>query len=200
MKWIMEIEKAGDMKELADSASIIGCTDVDFERLDSKIARGLTKILNGDFKKRVLIEEDKYQEHHAQMLIGRQIAYMIYSHFRLTEVDGAVLEITDLLKVELKKDNVRAFDTAWDETLLGMASVPEEHYLEALYLRQLEKSEQLQNPLALYVQDHVQRGEPKSYAKLRKMVRSHLDHQTRENTHRTMRKVKRTWIGKPGES
>ena len=114
------------------------------------------------------------------MLSGRQIAHMIYSHFRLTEVDGAVLEFTDLLKVELKKDNVRAFDTAWDETLLGMASLPEEHDLESLYLRQLEKSEQLQNPLALYVQDHVQRGEPKSYAKLRNMVRNHLDHQTRE--------------------
>ena len=89
---------------------------MDFETLDSKIARGLTNILNGDFKTRVLIEEDKYQNNHAHMLIDRQIAYMMYSHFRLIGIDGAVLEFADLLRVELKSDNARAFDTPWNET------------------------------------------------------------------------------------
>ena len=60
------------------------------------------------------------------MLTGRQIAWMIYEHFRLTDMDGAVLEFTDLLRVELKGDNLRAFDTSWDETLLAMAQMPED--------------------------------------------------------------------------
>ena len=114
------------------------------------------------------------------MLTGRQIAWMIYEHFRLTDIDGAVLEFTDLLRVELRGDNLRAFDTSWDETLLAMAHMPEDHYLESLYFKQLEKCDQIQNALQLYIQDHVQRGEPKSYTKLRKMVRNHLDQKTRE--------------------
>ena len=95
--------------------SITGSTNHDFETLDCKIARGLSKILNGDFEKRVLIEEDISQEKSRQSLTGRQIAWMIYDHFKLTDTDGAFLEFTDLLRVELKGDNLRAFDTLWDE-------------------------------------------------------------------------------------
>ena len=79
------------------------------------------------------------------MLTGRQIARMIYEHFRLTDIDGAFLEFTDLLKVELKGDNLRAFDTSWDETPLAMAQMPEDQYLESLYYKQLEKCDQIQN-------------------------------------------------------
>ena len=61
---------------------------------------------------------------------------MIYDHFRLTEVDGAFLEFTDLLRVELKGDNLRAFGTLWGETPLAMGIMPEDHYLESLYFKQ----------------------------------------------------------------
>ena len=120
----MEIEKAKTKEELSTSMSTTGVTSHDFETLDSKIARALTKILNGDFKKRVLIEEDKSQGTYHQMLTGRQIAHMIYEFFRLTDIDGAVLEVTDLLRGELRGDSLRAFDTWWDETLLSMAHMP----------------------------------------------------------------------------
>ena len=41
-----------------------------------------------------------------------------------------MFEFNDLLVLELKGDNLRAFDTVWDDTLLGMKAVPDEEYLE----------------------------------------------------------------------
>ena len=49
-----------------------------------------------------------------------------------------------------------------------------------MYFKQLDKSEVMKGPLALYIQDNVQRGEAKSYAKLKKMVESYIDQKTRE--------------------
>ena len=39
------------------------------------------------------------------MMKGRQIAWMMYKHFKLSEVDGAMLEWEELFSVELKGDN-----------------------------------------------------------------------------------------------
>ena len=49
-----------------------------------------------------------------------------------------------------------------------------------MYKKQLDKSEQLKAAMNLYVQDCTQRGEPKSYEKLKRMVRIHLEEATRK--------------------
>ena len=41
-------------------------------------------LLQGDFKKRVTIEVERAEEKHAEILCGRQIAFIIYSHFSAT--------------------------------------------------------------------------------------------------------------------
>ena len=41
----------------------------------------------------------------------RQFAYMIYSHFKSSDVQGAVLEARDLLRIELKVCNLRVVVT-----------------------------------------------------------------------------------------
>ena len=40
-----------------------------------------------------------------------------------------MLEISDLMALELKGDNLRGFDTEWDNVLLGMKEVPDESTL-----------------------------------------------------------------------
>ena len=58
-------------------------TDFD-EMLDAKIASALKKILTSvHFRKRVSVEEQRGQKDD-RFLRGRQIAYMIYQHFRAT--------------------------------------------------------------------------------------------------------------------
>ena len=67
------------------------------------------------------------------MLNGRQIGWLIYEHFRLSEVEGSLLEFEDLMSVELKGDNLVAFENDWDMHLSGIKTVPSEYVLETLY-------------------------------------------------------------------
>ena len=64
---------------------------------------------------------------------------MIYELFQISDTDGTVLDISDLLKAELKGHNVRSFDTTWDDTIIAMQKQPDEGLFENLYFRQLKK-------------------------------------------------------------
>ena len=107
--------------------------------LDAKVAAGLMKIMHGDLKKRVTMRDEQYQVAHKQMLTGSQIAFLMFQHFQINDMESSMLEFTDLLALELKGDNLRAFDTEWDDTILGMKEVPDETYLEKLYRKQVKK-------------------------------------------------------------
>ena len=109
------------------------------------------------------------------MIKGRQIAWMMYKHFKLSEVDGAMLEWEELLSVELKGDNLQQFENDWGAMCLVVRELPDEKILETIYRKQLDKSDQLKRAMELYWQDITQRGEQKSYEKLKNMLRNHLE-------------------------
>ena len=50
-----------------------------------------------------------------QFLRERQIAYMIYEYFRLTGAHEGVHGLSDLFSKSLQDDDVRDFDTRWDQ-------------------------------------------------------------------------------------
>ena len=57
----------------------------DFGVLDARIASALNRIIhNSHFKRRVSLEEQQAQKED-RFLRGRQIAYLIYEYFRVTE-------------------------------------------------------------------------------------------------------------------
>ena len=90
-----------------------------------------------------------------------------------------MLEFSDILALELKGDNLKAFDTEWDNTLLGMKDIPDEKYLESLCRKQIRKSKQFEVIFAQLESDHLLRGRPRSYSDLKALVRRHLDRETR---------------------
>ena len=51
LTWVLEVDLATSMAQLSISTSVVGTFSVHFETLDSNIAGGLAKILNGDEKK-----------------------------------------------------------------------------------------------------------------------------------------------------
>ena len=138
LAWASEIDEAKEVDQLKSSVYQGDGHHVDFETLDTKVAAGLTNIMHGDFKKRVTMRDDQYQVVHKQMLTGRHIAFIMFHHFQINDVENSTLEFADLLALELKGDNLRAFDTEWDNTLLGMKEVPDEKYLENLYRKQVK--------------------------------------------------------------
>ena len=82
MQWIKEVELVDSVDEFKSSSSIRGITMPNFEVLDARIASALNKIIhNSHFKRKISLEEQKAQKED-RFLRGRQIAYLIYDHFR----------------------------------------------------------------------------------------------------------------------
>ena len=64
-----------------------------FEVLDARIASALNKTIhNSHFKRGISLEEQKAQKQD-RFLRGRQIAYLIYDHFRVTGAKDSVREL-----------------------------------------------------------------------------------------------------------
>ena len=106
------------------SQSIEGRRDfTDFEMLDAKIASGLQKVISSvHFRRRVIVEEQRAQKYD-RFFRRRQIAYMIYDHFRATGAHDAAHGLSDLFNVCLHEDDIQDFDTRWDQALLTAGEI-----------------------------------------------------------------------------
>ena len=92
------------------------------------------------------------------MLKGRQITWLVFDHFKLSDVDGAMLNWDEIirLKLHMPGDNVKQFLDDWDTTFANINGSPDPEVHESLFKRQLEKSNQLKQTLALYDQETTQ--------------------------------------------
>ena len=145
MHWIKEVKKVKAVDDLLTSRSITGRTDFpNHDLLDAMIASALKKLLTSvHFRKRVSVEEQRPQKYD-RFLRGRQIAYMIYEHFRATGAYEAVQGLLDLFTMRLQNDDVQDFDARCDQALSAASEVPTEMALEGLYKQKLQDSVQIQ--------------------------------------------------------
>ena len=133
MQWIKEVELVDSVDELRSSSSTRGISMPNFEVLDARIASALNKIIhNSHFKRRISLEERKAQKED-RFLRGRQIAYLIYDHFRVTGTHDSVENYADLFTIVLRNDDIQEFDSKWDGILLSMTKTPHDDILEGLY-------------------------------------------------------------------
>ena len=115
MQWIKEVEMVDSVDDLRSSSSTRGISLPNFEVLDARIASALNKILhNSQFKRRISLEEQKAQKED-RFLRGRQIAYLIYDHFRVTGANDSVENYADLFTIGLRNDDIQEFDSKWTE-------------------------------------------------------------------------------------
>ena len=93
MVWMNEIETAKSVADLETSSTITGQSCRQTSRiLIQKKKRGLNKVINGDFKGRVFSEEEAAQQG-IRFLTGRQVAWMIYENFKVSDTDESVLDL-----------------------------------------------------------------------------------------------------------
>ena len=96
--------------DLRSSSSTRGISMPNFEVLDARIASALNKIIhNSHFKRRISLEKQKAQKQEDPFLRGRQIAYLIYDHFRVTGANDSVENYTDLFTIVLRNDDIQEF-------------------------------------------------------------------------------------------
>jgi hypothetical protein len=126
--WVAEAETATTMEELADDGS--------FETLSIKMAAGLMKRIHGEFRRQIDVIEEK-QANEGRMLSGRQLYWLILQEVSRPAAEKQVGSMEELLELELKFDNLRAFQTDWDRLLLAMPVRPTDEWLELLYCRQI---------------------------------------------------------------
>ena len=109
----MEVETARSMDDLMTSQSITGRRDFsDCDKLGAMIVSALGKLLTTVHFRKVSVEEQRAQKYD-RFLRGRQIANMIYEHFRATGAYEAVQGLPDLFNIRLQNDDVQDFDTRW---------------------------------------------------------------------------------------
>ena len=166
--WICAVTNAKSIYDLSSSG--------EFPELDALLSTEWDKLLTGEFKKSVQVIEYKLLKEQ-KMLKGRQTTWLVFDHFRLSDVDDAMLNWDEILKLELKMpgDNVRQFLNDWDTTFTNVNTTPDPDFLESMFKRQLEHSIQLKGILALYNQEISQHKEPKSYKRLRYIVDNYLE-------------------------
>ena len=139
---------------------------VKFEVLDARIASALNMVIENSYiKKKVSLEEQKAQKE-GRFFRGTQIAHMIYDCFRVIGAHDTVLDCTDLLTITLRNDDVKEFDTRWDEILLSLTKIPPDDVLESLYKLTV---------LELYDMEIHQKISMPDYRKLKTMLKRSTD-------------------------
>ena len=179
MQWIKEVELVDSVDELRSSSSTRGISMPNFEVLDARIASALNKIIhNSQFKRRISLEEQKAQKED-RFLRGRQIAYLIYDHFRVTGSHDSVENYADLFTIVLRNDDIQEFDSKWDGILLLMTKIPHDDILEGLYTLRIRESEKLKTVLELYDLETHQKKLGPDYHRLKTMVKRSIEQEIR---------------------
>ena len=94
---INETESAKSTADLTTSYTITrAMLQTNFEVLDSRIASGLKKNIDGDCKRRVFIQEEAAQKE-KRFVTGRQVAWMICAYFKISGTHESVLDVNEIL-------------------------------------------------------------------------------------------------------
>ena len=120
MTWLTEIDSAKSMDDLRTSRSTLGNNLLNFQTLDSKIAKSLKKILAAsDCRKKAFIEGQKTEN--GKMISSRKTNHL--HDLRLLQnhsIGDSILDFSDLTGLSLRGDKIQGFVTKWDEVLLSM--------------------------------------------------------------------------------
>ena len=171
MQWIKEVELVDSVDDLnlRHQHGVFQCRILKY--LMRGIASALNKIVhNSHFKRRISLEEQKAQKQD-RFLRGRQIAYLIYDYFRVIGIHDSVETYADLFTIRLRKDDIREFDSKWDEILLSMTKIPLDDILEGLYTLRIRESDKLKTLLELYDLEIHQTKLGPDYHRLKTMVK-----------------------------
>ena len=173
----MELVDSVDLLRI--SSSVRGILMLNFEVFDARIASALNKIIhNSHFKRKISLEEQKAQKQD-RFLRSRQIAYLIYDHFRVIGSHDSVENFSDLFTIVLRNFDIQEFDSKWDGILLSTTKIPHDEFLEGLYNLRIRESEKLQTVLELYDLETHQKKLGLDYHRLKTMVKRCIEQEIR---------------------
>ena len=123
--------------------------------------------------------EEQEAQKQDRFLRSRQIACLIYDHFRVTGVHFSVENYADLFTLSLRNGDIQEFDSKWDGILLSMTKIPHDEILEGLYKLRIRESEKLKTVLELYdLETHQKKAGP-DYHRLKIVVKRSIEQDLR---------------------
>ena len=125
-----------------------------FIDLDPKLLAAITDKAHGELGREITQKIEEYAKQ-GKMFRGRQALFMVYQAMKVSEQAGALFDITDLMAVRLNGDKLEGFLNSWDATLTGMRSVPDPQTKEALFLKQVKRSESMKVEIAHYERHEI---------------------------------------------
>ena len=131
MTWINEIESAKYVADLKRSCSIVGQSCRQTLRFLSRKLRVVSRRSSTKLQKKGLHSLRSSKEREKRFLTGRQVAWMIYEYFKVSDTEESVLDLNEISEVGLKNDNVQSFNTRWDETTTAMKKQPNAEILDS---------------------------------------------------------------------
>ena len=171
-RWITSVNERATDADLQD-VRFPWMQPLEFETLDAKLAAALTKIISGDFARKVQVLKMNALEK-GQRVSGRQLLAAIDKHFKMTEADGAVFGVEHLLSVVMKNDNLERFLDEWDTVIAGMKHVPDKMVLETLLMRQLKLCSQMKDDVNIFERLSMD-DEKRSYEELLRAARRQVE-------------------------
>ena len=122
---------------------------------------------------------------------------MIYDYFRVTGTHETILDITDLMGIMLRQDDLQGSDTKWDEILLSVKDMHQDNVPESLYKFRISDFDQLMMVLTMYEQEVEQTSILPDYQRSKNMVKRFLD-QKMVNRNLEARHENGEWFAKCG--
>ena len=149
------------------------------------MAVGCTKICKAEFLRKIqVIEERMGMLEPPTMIKGRQIFWMIINKFKRSDIEGALQELSDLFRVTLVNDDLPAFENDWDWCIGCIDEMPSDKMKEHLIFKQLDTSKQLTTPMQIYKNEVLHEDAPRSYLKLKKILKVHNEERAKTKTNR----------------
>ena len=172
-RWIQEVEST---KITLDKLKHTGHN---FQSLDAKLLSAITDKCHGELG-RVITQKIEEAAAEGKMLRGRQALFIIYEYMRVSELAGALYDLSDLMAVRLNQDKLESFLNTWESTLTGMKQLPDPNTKEVLFLKQLRRSDSMKVEIAHY--DRADVGTPDhSYEFLMNSVKKLIQRRRQEH-------------------
>ena len=126
------------MEEMDHSGFVLDKHQMEYETLDSKIAKGMLKFIPTDVKRKInFLEEIQYKNRNVQC---SQTGTSCFKYCRSSTSIKLRSICSDLLNVEMYNDNLKMFNQVWEETLLILGNDSDEPCLGELHRETSEKA------------------------------------------------------------
>jgi hypothetical protein len=172
--WIRELEdNTLTFEYFADSGPL-------FCSLDDKILAAVCALATGELGREITDESEKLAQQGIQIR-GRQVAWIVYAHFRTKRAGNAMHAYRQLWALKFKGQGVQAIETFhrnWDHVMIHLGCKLDDDIVQECYESNISKSDEFKWDWKIYDkfdEDGPERMPPAGYAWLRKMADKIVD-------------------------